>query len=79
MCPPCAPPQIISTTFGLNSSDVIFKVHKPICPRLLDGVWNHQWRYLDHLVLSLICLQMRNHGGRLIPLNNSIPANIKHM
>ncbi|XP_044038181.1 uncharacterized protein si:zfos-1056e6.1 isoform X2 [Siniperca chuatsi] len=39
--------QIIATTFGLNSSDVIFKI--------------------------------RNHRGCLIPLNNSIPANSKHM
>ncbi|GAA6217682.1 uncharacterized protein si:zfos-1056e6.1 [Lates japonicus] len=39
--------QIITTPFGLNSSDVIFKI--------------------------------RNHRGCLIPLNNSIPANSKHM
>ncbi|XP_076595327.1 uncharacterized protein LOC143325852 [Chaetodon auriga] len=39
--------QIITTTFGLDSSDIIFK--------------------------------MRNHRGRLIPLNSSIPANSKHM
>ncbi|XP_050933339.1 uncharacterized protein si:zfos-1056e6.1 isoform X2 [Lates calcarifer] len=39
--------SIITTPFGLNSSDVIFKI--------------------------------RNHRGCLIPLNNSIPANSKHM
>ncbi|KAJ4945657.1 hypothetical protein JOQ06_023338 [Pogonophryne albipinna] len=39
--------QILTTTFRLNSSDVILKV--------------------------------RNHGGCLIPLNSSIPANSKHV
>ncbi|XP_070825741.1 uncharacterized protein [Chaetodon trifascialis] len=39
--------QIFTTTFGLNSSNIIFK--------------------------------MRNHRGRLIPLNSSIPANSKQM
>ncbi|XP_063733336.1 uncharacterized protein si:zfos-1056e6.1 isoform X2 [Eleginops maclovinus] len=39
--------QIITNTFRLNSSDVIFKI--------------------------------RNHGGCLIPLNSSIPANSKHV
>ncbi|KAM3624810.1 uncharacterized protein V6R79_001865 [Siganus canaliculatus] len=39
--------QIISTTFGLDSTNAIFKI--------------------------------RNHGGCLIPLNDSIPANSKHM
>ncbi|CAJ1049026.1 uncharacterized protein si:zfos-1056e6.1 [Xyrichtys novacula] len=39
--------QIITSTFGLNSSDVILKI--------------------------------RNHHGCLIPLNNLIPANSKHM
>ncbi|KAF7662402.1 hypothetical protein LDENG_00236400 [Lucifuga dentata] len=39
--------QIITSAFGLDASDIIFKI--------------------------------RNHHGRLIPLNSSIPANSKHI